>query len=697
MNITNPSKFTITNYNTLFTLKKSSYPTNYEKIIKGKTSTSNNKSFINNSMLTTKLNSSDSFRFKSLYIKNNKRLFRMKNTNSKRELYTSFSFNKNQKFFKKFIRKKFLNNIDKIKKKSDFHNYDIFHSYNSTPHIKYNKERTKEIQKISYFDKLFRDELLDIRSYNNNYDIINNYQNNSNYFKASTKNRVLIRNYLFHKEKNYQKELKIKNNYEKEIKEQSEKMNYLYSFILSDKINKLVDYNIFLKKRIKIEKEKDFQFYKYSENLIKEIKDLFLKIKIISDKLWILFDMRNFLICVKEKISVKKLPLAFRCYNSEYLDELSKLTEKDIFYLRQINKKQDNLNIFHLPKNLMMYIESLNELEIKNFDSKFSKYLDPNYKIFNSPDEFINEYNLIEKKILNNLRSSIKQKNLNDSINLNLISKIKELKNFEYSYIKHFNNVENDFNELKNNNESYIKKKLKFSLSIDDIKIKKSENKGNNLRINFNIEEKKDENFLKLIRKNKEIEKNQFFYEFHQLEKRKNFITQKEYVYYFIVKMSLNFFEKCPKYYYNQKNFKIKKYNEYIANIKKCHNFPDFIIRENIIYLLNIYENGINNFLIDYKNTVSKYKNVKKYCTIKKKETIAKKKYLFTKQRFLEKEIKEMKINKYYRKFKKYRYIQRNQFINLSLFNIKSKGNSFEIKTNNKNNFDAENDSLLKY
>ena len=161
--------------------------------------------------------------------------------------------------------------------------------------------------------------------------------------------------------------------------------------------------------------------------------------------------------------------------------------------------------------------------------------------------------------------------------------------------------------------------------------------------------------------------------------------------------MNLNFFKKCPEYYYNQEIFRFKKFNEYLDNIKKCHNFPDFIIRENIIYLLNIYENGINNFLIDYKNTVSKYKNVKKYCTIKKKETIAKKKYLFTKQRFLEKEIKEMKINKYYRKFKKYRYIQRNQFINLSLFNKKSKGNSFEIKTNNKNNFDAENDSLLKY
>ena len=692
---TNSSKYSKTKYNTLFNFKKLKFPTNFEKIIKDRTSISNEKSFINNSVLSTKLNSSDSFLFKSIYINNNIRLFRIKNLSKKKESYTS-SCNRSHNFFKKFIRKKFINNFDKIKQKSEFPKLDIFHSYNSTPQIKTNKDNTKEIQKISYFDKLFRDELLDIRQYNDS-EIMNKYKNSTNYFKESTKNRILIRNYLFQKEKIYQKELEINKNYKKEILEQSEKMKYFYNDILNNKINKLVDYNFFLKKRIKIEKEKNFELYKYTEKLINELKDLFMKIKIISDKLWILFDMRNFLICVKEEISVKKLPLAFRCYNSEYLDELSKLNEKDIFYIRQMKEKKDNLNIFHLPNNLVLYIKSINALAIKNVDKNFSKYLDINYKIFSSPDEFIKQYKLIEKKILDHLRSSIEQKNLNDNIKFNLISKMKEIKKGGYSNIKGFDIVENEYKKMKNNNENYIKKKLKLSLSIDDIKTKKLENKENNLIINSNIEEKKDEKFLKLIRRNKEIENNQFFYELHQLKKEKNFFNKKEYIYYFIVKMNLNFFKKCPEYYYNQEIFRFKKFNEYLDNIKNSQNFPDYIIRENIIYLLNIYENGINNFLFDYRNNVEKYKKSEEYYKIKKKENNDKKKYLFEKQRFLEKKIKEMKTNRYYRKFTKYRYIQRNQFINLSSFNLKSKGKSLEIKANNKNDYDEENNNLLKY
>jgi len=129
---------------------------------------------------------------------------------------------------------------------------------------------------------------LDIRQYNDS-EIMNKYKNSTNYFKESTKNRILIRNYLFQKEKIYQKELEINKNYKKEILEQSEKMKYFYNDILNNKINKLVDYNFFLKKRIKIEKEKNFELYKYTEKLINELKDLFMKIKIISDKLWILF------------------------------------------------------------------------------------------------------------------------------------------------------------------------------------------------------------------------------------------------------------------------------------------------------------------------------------------------------------------------------------------------------------------------
>ena len=52
----------------------------------------------------------------------------------------------------------------------------------------------------------------------------------------------------------------------------------------------------------------DFELYKYIEQLINQIKELFIQIKVKSDRLWYLFDIRNFLICVKEGISLKNLP-----------------------------------------------------------------------------------------------------------------------------------------------------------------------------------------------------------------------------------------------------------------------------------------------------------------------------------------------------------------------------------------------------
>ena len=55
-----------------------------------------------------------------------------------------------------------------------------------------------------------------------------------------------------------------------------------------------------------------------------------------------------------------------------------------------------------------------------------------------------------------------------------------------------------------------------------------------------------------------------------------------------------------------------------------------------------------------------------------------------------------MKINKYNRKFTKYRFIPRNISIASSLMNIHSKGKSFEIK-NIKGKNDEKDESLLKY
>lgn len=700
MNRINPVDVSITNYNTIMNYKQPNFHNHMKKFTNTQISNSNDKSLGNNSILSTKLNSSESFLFKSIYINNNMRLFRMKNISLKNKLYTASSGEKNQNIFKKFLKKKLSDNFKNIKIKTSLPKMDNFHNYNNNiPNIKPNTIHTNGVKKITYFDELFRNELFDIHNFNNN-PKGNNSHNNNLYFQESTKNRVLIRNYLYQKEKKYQQDIENNNNFKKQIDENSEKINYIYHDVINNKINRLINYNEFLKYKMKIMKQKDFELYKNIEILIKEIKELFISIKIKSDKLWSLFDIRNFLICVKEGISIKQLPLNFRCYNSDYLDELTKLNEKDLFSWEQINRRKNNLNIFHLPTNLLLYINTLNGLDNEEIETKFKKYLDPNYEIFKSPEEFKRAYLLLEKKVLDNLRNSIEEKNINDSIKLKLISQMKEIKTDEKSFKEDFEKEKKYFFNVKTNNDNKNKIILRLSLSTGDILINKKRKerlKAKDPDILKHIEENKDEKFLKLIRGNKDMEKNQFLYKFHELKKLKQFDTKKEYVYFYIIENNLKFFKKCPEYFYNQEIFNIQRFNNYINNIRNLHHFKDYIITRNIIYLLNVYENAINSFIADYKTQLKQYQRTREFYQIRKTEINNKKNILFKKQRYLDYKIKEMKINKYNRKFTKYRYLQRNSFIDSSSTNIKSKGKSFGFKKINKKENEEVYDCMFNF
>ena len=706
MNSNNSAKPNISKFNVLIQngikYKKTNYSNWMNKLSTTQISSNNDLSFINNSMLSTKLNSSESFLFKSIYINKNIKLFKMKNLSLKTQYYASTnSVNKN--IYKNFIQNKFSENFKKLKINLELPKMENMHKSNSTYNIKNLKPNTgnsKQIQKISYFDQKFRNELYDIHNYNNQFGY--NDRKNIMHLKESTKNRMLIRSYLYNKEKKYQKDLEDRNNYENKINKNSEKIHYIYNDVINNKINKEINYNSFLQEKIKEMRQIDFELYKYIEQLINQIKELFIQIKVKSDRLWHLFDIRNFLICVKEGISLKNLPYIFKCYNSEYLDELTKLNDKDIYSLEKKNKKNDNLNIFHIPTNLLLYIKSLNEVEGNNMDKKFDKYLDPNYKIFNSPDEFKTTYMITEKKVLTFLRNSLDKKNINDKIKIKLKEIIKDIENDNQIFSEDFNNVENHYNKVKINNENIVNRKLKLSQSTGNIKVKKIELYDS---LNFNekeikryIEEKKDEKFLKLIRGNNDVENTQFLYKFHQLKKLKKFETMKEYVYFYIYTNILNFMKIYPEYIYNQEIFDIKIFNGYINNIQNCNKFPEFVISSNIIYLLNIYENAINSFLYDYNNNIKKYGKTDTYKKIRKKEINEKKIFLFKKQKFFESKIKTMKINKYNMKFSKYRYIQRNTFLNDSQLNIFDKGKSFDNKTNKeKEKKIDEYKMLLKY
>ena len=694
----NTTKSNSLNYNYI-NCKQINYHNQLKKLANTQISNSNDKSLVNNSMLSTKLNSSESFLFKSIYINNSMKIFKMKNHSIKNQFYSATSNDIKKNVFKKFMKKKFSENFTKLKFKDLLPKMENIHSFSkNTSNIKPNTNSGNQIQKISFFDKLFRKELFDIHNYNNN-PLGNNDHRNMLYFKESTKNRALIRNCIYQKEKKYQKDLEDKNRYIIEVNKNLKKINYIYKDITMNKINREIDYNTFLREKIKSMKDQDFDLYKNIEILLKQIKDLFIQIKIKSDILWQLLDIRNFFICVKEQISIKNLPLAFKCYNSEYLDELTKKSEVNFYSLEEKNKKKNNLNIFHIPNNLMMYIKSLNNLDNEEMESKYQKYLDPNYIIFNSPEDFIKTYRLVEKKILDNLKNSLLKKTLNEKMKLKLMSIIKDLENEDKSFTEDYNNIKDYCSEIKINNDIFRKRKLRLSVSTGNIKLKK-----NNLEdivklgdenILKHIEEKKDESFLKLIRSNHDAEKNQFLYKFYQLQKAKNFNTKKEYVYYFIVNNNLKLFETCPEYYYNQEIFDLKIFNDYINNIRNLKDFPGSFISSNIIYLLNIYENAINSFLHSYYDKKRKYAKTGKYYNMRKKEINEKKKYLFEKQRLLDFKIKEMKIKKYNRKFTKFRYIQRNSYFNSSLTNIYSKGKSFGLKSINQN--DKEDYYMLKY
>lgn len=696
MNSKSLGKYSTASYNSFFynnkKYKKISYQNPIKKLSNTQISNSLDKSFVNNSILTTKLNSSESFLYKSIYINNSFRLFKLKHLSIKNQFYTSTHKNYQQNDYKKLILRKLSENLEKLKLNRNPSTIDIINNLkNNTSIIKSDIKSERKIERISFFDKIFRNELLNV----DNHNICSDYDKDKNtfYLKESTKNRALIRNYLYQREKKYEKDLKEKKRFINEFNKNYKRIKYIYNDAVKNKINRIINYNSFLKDKIKIMRQEDIELYNQIEILIKQIKELFIQIRIKSDRLWVLFDIRNFLICVKEKISLKQLPLVFRCYNSDYLNEITKLNEIDISTMKRKKIQNNKSNFFHIPSNLLLYIRTLNGIENGNIEEKFKKYLDPNFKIFESPEDFIKIYRATEKKILDYLKNYLFDKNIDEKIKYGLLSTIKDIENEKNIFQKNFDDAKNSCIELKKNNVKISKRKLKFSMSYGDFKPEKKNNeeeyKLQDIIIKYN-QEKNDEKFLKLIRRNHDVEKINFLYKFYQLKKVKNFETKSEYVYFYIINNILSFYKICPNYFHIQDNFNTKKFNEYINNTLISDKVKDREKRKNIICLLNVYERAINNFLDEYNEKMIIFKKTETFYMIRKEKVNEKTKHLAEEKKFVDSKIKTMKINKYNRKFLKYRFIQRNNFSNASLINIFLKGKSFEIKKNNKKD-DSEN------
>ena len=544
-----------------------------------------------------------------------------------------------------------------------------------------------DIKEFSFIDFKLRDEILNRLNVKSDRFGTKNYYNKQEFYESVEK-RILLKKYIYELNKKYINDINRQKIDENKIIEKSKQTENIFKLITQNKLNILIDYNLFLQEKIHKMKQQDFEYYKYIENLKSEIKNLFIKIKIQSDKLWLLFDIRNFLICVKESISIKQLPLFFRFYNSDYLDDLTKKNENDIYLLEKMEKPKKSMNLFRIPTNLLVYIDALNGLDKEGMDKRFSKYLNVNYVIFNSVEEFIKKYVLTENMMLNHLRNSLLQNNYNEfqkyklSKQINIIEK--ENKIFENDY----KNTKKIYDEMKNDNNDYNKK-------IDKISLLKANNEEKNETEIINKEKENNEKFLKTVEIKYNIEKNYFLLKYNELKNNKKFKTEKEYVYYFIYKNIFQLYKIYPEYFHKQNIFSIKKMYLFINNIKNCDKFSYGLIQSNVIYLLTIYENAISSFLLDYKKSLESKISTNLYNKIKNNFKVNRKCMLLKKQKILENKVKKMRFEKYNEKQTRYRYLQRNpNIINPKKF---QKNNSVNYRDNKQKDSYCEENNLLNY
>ena len=692
---------------------KSSY-TNQEKSFEKNslslTQSPINKSLINSSCvsrLSTNLNSSESFLLKSLYINNNLINFRMKNINLKNNIFSTTLNEINKNYHQKFIRHKFSKNFSKLqlpkmntvrgsfspptKAKESLNSINSYKDNNSVQSHSFFTPKNKVLNiNESFIELKLRDEL---------FDILNSQPNRYKkyFFKESILNRALIQKFIHEQQKIYVDKVKNDEIYKYKVKEKEKKVKKFYGFVSHDEFNILNSYNVFLQKKVHEMKEIDFDYYRRVLQLKKEIKNLFIRIKILSDRLWYLFDIRNFLICVKERIPITQLPLIFCIYNSEYLDELTKINEKDIYLLEKMGKPKKNLNLFRIPTNLINYINAINELHKETIDERFVKYLDKNYVIFSTPEEFIDQYIMTEKDMLDHLRTSLSRNNYNRAQKLKLQEQIDLLSKNCAIFEDNYKREKRFYDQKKNENIYY--NKIKNNLScVEIVKEEESEELDEKeIETRKFLEEEKlfknNENFLKMLQKKTNVEQNKFLLKYNELKNNKKFKTEKEYVYFFIYKNIITLLNIYPEYFYRQKKFSLKTMNKYIHNIKNCHKFPEIIIRMNVIYLLSIYEEAISNFLLDYQKNVEKYRSTAFYDKIMKNLAIYKKSLFLKEQKILENKVKQMKFERFTKKYSRYRYRQRNVVVNDS-FKFK-KINSFDDKIIKKKEGVSEEKSLL--
>lgn len=347
---------------------------------------------------------------------------------------------------------------------------------------------------------------------------------------------MFIKKFLYEQKKLYEKEIQNNKSNALFLKKINKKISYL-KYILKEnenifEINKYIKFLI--EKRIEMKNEN--LFFSTQIDCIKEDnKELLIKIREKSEKLWDLFEIRNLLICIKEKIFMNNLPLIFHFCNSSFLTVLIKKYNNYVDLLESRNKYVLNnpLIKYKIPTNLVEYIYSKmkSKIEEENYDKNLLKYLDPKFIIFENVDEFLKAYIDIEEKTIdyyfnnylikkNNNEIMIKHNtdkvNLIKSENKDILDMMENLENIAYKLKQKNIYLDNFFLSLKREYNS------KYEIEFTNKKEKANQNKLNNL-------------FLRSIENTVSPERNKFLFFLNNLKIEKKFIY-----YFYSIKYYIN-------------------------------------------------------------------------------------------------------------------------------------------------------------
>ena len=634
-------------------------------------------SFVNNSSnISTMMSGTESLLMNSIRRNNKIRIFQKKNKKLKNEIKCLKRINIERFSFRNLILQKSLYNMvnNTIKTKLTHKNKLFFDDY-------YDKKK-EEIKKIDLKTPL-SDRIVE--------QIYNNKLRNISDFSNRMRKIILLKKYIYDQKQNYNQKLIEKDRDQRLLISINMKMKRI-SFIIKELDNILtlfsyVKYLDEIKNHIKYSLVQDSTTMDYLKN---DIFELLIKIKAKADKLADLINIRNLLVCIKEGIFMKNLPLNFTFYIFNYQDTLDKIFKiaNTSYFMREEKEKEIN-NL--IPTNLLQSLYSKNISKMKDLKSnkeysRLKNYLKINAQIFHSREEFQKCFDQMQNKINDKFIYILKQNkndfdpeldfNLVKDKNLNILKnkQIIEQKQKEFDVLKEENTFLNIYlqkikNENSNTNDYIIKSQKNDLRSLNKLLL----DSINNETISLNLK---------------------FLYNFNQLQNEKKYEIKGAYIYHTIMTNILQLYKIRPKYITHQINFQMDEFRFRIKSFNNCVKSSYQIILNEVCYLMRIYESAITYFFVDLNKEKNRLNSIRLFNKISNNIFIKRRKESLRFKFGLEDKLYIAKLDKVIQKQNKFIIKHQNiYFPDINAVKLRKNKSEIQLFERNKDNKDNKNNN----